>query len=90
MVISNPLKATCGKKPVTIFINQDLAMAKAIAKVLPESHHCLCRWHIYQNALKKLNRYFQSSNSFAIEFKICMCDHEYEDDFFSSMGINVR
>ena len=42
MVILNPLKATCGKKPITIFIDQDPAMAKAIAEVLPESHHRLC------------------------------------------------
>ena len=36
------LKATCGKKPVTIFTDQDLAMVKAIAELLPESHHHLC------------------------------------------------
>uniref|UniRef100_A0A7N2M262 SWIM-type domain-containing protein n=1 Tax=Quercus lobata TaxID=97700 RepID=A0A7N2M262_QUELO len=74
------LKVMCGKKPVTIFTDQDPAMAKAIAEVLPESHHRLCRWHIYQNALKKLNSYFQSSNSFAAEFKSCMCDHELLED----------
>ena len=74
----------CGKKPVTIFTDQDPAMVKAIVEVLLESHHHLCRWHIYQNALKKLNRYFQSSNSFAAEFKSCMYDHEYEDDFFQA------
>ena len=78
------LKVTCGKKLVTIFTNQDPAMAKAIAEVLLESHHHLCRWHIYQNALKKLNMYFRSSNSFAAEFKSFMCDHEYKDDFFQA------
>ena len=78
------LKASCGKKLVAIFTDQEPAMAKAIAEVLPKSHHRLCRWHIYQNALKKLNRYFQSSNSFAAEFKSCMCDHEYEDTFFQA------
>ena len=59
-------------------------MAIAIAEVLLESHHHLCRWHIYQNALKKLNMYFQSSNSFAAKFKSFMCDHEYKDDFFQA------
>ena len=36
------LKAMCGKKLVTIFTDQDPAMAKAIAEVFSESHHRLC------------------------------------------------
>ena len=59
------IEAMCGKKPVTIFTDQDPAMAKAIAEVLPESCHRLCQWHLFQNALKHLNNYFRSSSSFA-------------------------
>jgi zinc finger SWIM domain-containing protein 3 len=59
-------------------------MAKAIAEVLPESCHRLCQWHLFQNALKHLKNYFRSLSSFAEEFKSCMRDHEFEDDFIQA------
>ena len=34
------------KKPVSILIDQDLAIGAAIAKVFPETCHRLCLWHI--------------------------------------------
>lgn len=38
------------KAPKTIFTDQDHAMAKAIAQVLPNTKHRLCQWHISKNA----------------------------------------
>ena len=39
-------KAMFGKKPQTILIDQDVAMAKALASQWPEIHHRLCVWHM--------------------------------------------
>jgi zinc finger SWIM domain-containing protein 3 len=80
------LKAMCGKKPKTIFTDQDAAMAKAISEVFPESetYHRLCLWHLFQNALKNLNHAFQRSDSFAMDLRSCIYDFEYEDDFLAA------
>ncbi|XP_028803394.1 protein FAR1-RELATED SEQUENCE 5-like [Neltuma alba] len=78
------MKAMCGKKPTTIFTDQDPAMAKAIAKVFPESYHRLCAWHLSQNACKHINHVYKKSDSFASDFKGCICDFEYEDDFLNA------
>jgi zinc finger SWIM domain-containing protein 3 len=41
------LEAMSGKHPSIIFADQDVAMAGAIAYVLPNTSHRLCIWHIY-------------------------------------------
>ena len=43
------LEAMDYKAPKTIFIDQDHAMANAIARVLPKTQHRLCQWHISKN-----------------------------------------
>ena len=42
-----------GKQPISIFIDQNQAMANAIKEVFPKSRHRLCLWPISQNAKKK-------------------------------------
>ena len=44
-------------------------MAKAISLVMLETYHRLCLWHIYQNALKNLNRLFRSQKTFNVDFR---------------------
>ncbi|KAF7812612.1 protein FAR1-RELATED SEQUENCE 5-like [Senna tora] len=78
------LKAMCGKKPKTIFTDQDAAMAKAISVVLSESYHRLCTRHLFQNALKNVNHAFKKSDSFALDLRRCIYDYEYEDDFLNA------
>ena len=77
-------KAMCSKKLSTIFIDQDQAMAKAGAEVLPKSYPRLCARHISQNACKHLNQVYKQSDSFAEDFKSCMSDYVYEDDFINA------
>ena len=48
-------EAMSGKKPNTIFTEQDPATAKAISLVMPNTYHRLCKWHLMQNALKRVN-----------------------------------
>ena len=47
-----------GKVPKTIFIDQDVVMAKAILHCMPSTYHRLCTWHMLQNALKHVNGVF--------------------------------
>ena len=48
------LAAHNGRQPRTIFTDQDAAMGKSIPKVLTESYHGPCTFHIMQNAVKHL------------------------------------
>ncbi|KAK9992329.1 hypothetical protein SO802_027314 [Lithocarpus litseifolius] len=73
-----------GKKPKTIFTDRDPAMAKAISLVMLETYHRLCLWHIYQNALKNLNHLFKNQKTFTADFKSCIYDGEYEEEFISA------
>ena len=72
------------KKPKTIFTDRDPAMAKAISLVMLETYHRLCLWHIYQNALKNLNHLFKSQKTFNADFRSCIYDGEYEEEFISA------
>ncbi|KAF7841343.1 protein FAR1-RELATED SEQUENCE 5-like [Senna tora] len=70
------LKAMCGKKPKTIFTDEDAAMAKAISMILPDSYHRLCTCHLFQNALKNVNHAFKKSDSFASDLR-CFIPEKY-------------
>ena len=48
------LQAHNNKKSKTIFNDQDQVMASTLAKVMPETHHGLCTWHLLQNGVKYL------------------------------------
>ncbi|CAL5335346.1 unnamed protein product [Camellia sinensis] len=53
------LEAMSSKAPKTIFTDQDVAMAKAIPIVMPNTTHRLCTWHLMQNALRHANSIFK-------------------------------
>ena len=53
------------------------------SEVLPNTHHRLCLWHIYQNTLKHLSNVFTTHKSFAHDFRKCIYDNENEDEFQS-------
>ncbi|KAL6205398.1 hypothetical protein ACLB2K_022658 [Fragaria x ananassa] len=78
------LEAMGGKKPKTIFTDQAASIASAIREVLPESHHHLCLWHIYQNAAKHLNPVFEKFSMFSQDFKRCIYNPESVEEFESS------
>jgi zinc finger SWIM domain-containing protein 3 len=62
-----------GKHPSTIFMDQDAAMAAAIAFVLPNTSHRLCLWHIYLNAAKYLSHVIhEHPKEFLPTFKSCV------------------
>ncbi|XP_057983297.1 protein FAR1-RELATED SEQUENCE 5-like [Malania oleifera] len=85
-ILQTFVEAMSGKKPKTILTGQDAVMAEAIHAVLPETHHCICVWHVYQNAFKHLSD-AMGLHSFAYDFRSCIFDHEEEEDFINAWKI---
>ncbi|XP_010686164.3 protein FAR1-RELATED SEQUENCE 5-like [Beta vulgaris subsp. vulgaris] len=52
-VLNTFKKSMGGLDPISIFTDQDLAMSKAIQKVLPNTRHRLCIWHLIKNAVSR-------------------------------------
>ena len=75
------LKAHGGRKPKSIFTNQDFAIAKALAEVMSETWHGLCTWHIMQNGIKKLGNLMKDGSLFLRDFKDCMYKYDNESEF---------
>ncbi|XP_027338098.1 protein FAR1-RELATED SEQUENCE 5-like [Abrus precatorius] len=69
------------KKPITMFTDQDQAMAKALVEVMPETHHSLCTWHLMQNEIKHLGNLMKGGSHFLRDFKKCMYDFDTFTDF---------
>jgi zinc finger SWIM domain-containing protein 3 len=84
------LKAMSGKHPSTIFTDQDATMATTIAHVFPNTTHCLCLWHIGQNAVKHLSPIIKEAedeaedkldSKFWAAFKSCIYKDRVESYF---------
>ncbi|XP_073224905.1 protein FAR1-RELATED SEQUENCE 5-like [Cicer arietinum] len=69
------------KKPKTVFTDQNQAMARALAEVMPETHHGLCTWHLLQNGIKHLGNLMKGGSYLLRDFKKCMYDIDVEADF---------
>ncbi|KAL8507989.1 hypothetical protein ACS0TY_018512 [Phlomoides rotata] len=72
-------KSMQGKTPMTIFTDQDLAIANAIEKVFPGTRHRLCLWHLHQNAISRFGK-LKADSTFKGMFNKCLsgCDNEKE------------
>jgi len=75
------LQAHNNKKPKTIFTDQDQAMASALEKVMHETHHGLCTWHLLQNGVKHLGNLMKGGSFMLRDIKKCMYDIDNELDF---------
>ncbi|XP_056685511.1 protein FAR1-RELATED SEQUENCE 5-like [Spinacia oleracea] len=65
------LKAMGGKHPVSIFTNQDAAIAAGIEHVFPSSRHRLCLWHLSKNANSRFGL-FKTDKNFKNAFYKCL------------------
>ncbi|XP_074314490.1 protein FAR1-RELATED SEQUENCE 5-like [Silene latifolia] len=65
--------------PVSIFTDQDQAIANAIKEVYPTSRHRLCQWHIQQNAISHFGK-LKGDRPFQNLFNKCLngCYNEVE------------
>ncbi|KAL0013185.1 hypothetical protein SO802_000254 [Lithocarpus litseifolius] len=64
-------EAMSGKKPNTIFTDQDLAMAKAISLVMKNTFHRLCKRHLMQNGLKHVDHLLRGEDAFRSDLDAC-------------------
>ena len=74
----------CGKSPKTIFIDQDVVMAKVISHVMPNTNHRLCIWHIMQSSLKHVNNVFKGPGGVKSALSTFMESIEEEGEFLSA------
>ncbi|XP_043705447.1 protein FAR-RED IMPAIRED RESPONSE 1-like [Telopea speciosissima] len=72
------------KKPITIFTDQDAAMAKAISEVFHGTWHGLCTWHLMQNAIKHLGNLMKNGSSFLSDLNKCVYQYVEEVKFESA------
>lgn len=56
-------------------------MATALEDVMPETHHGLCTWHLFQNGVKHLGSLMNGGSFLLRDIKECMYDIEIEADF---------
>ncbi|KAL4634198.1 hypothetical protein ACB092_04G181900 [Castanea dentata] len=68
------LNAMPGNPPSTIITDDDKAMAKAIADVLPKATHRLCMWHLLQKVPEQLSHVYNKYPHFQEEFYHCIHD----------------
>ncbi|KAL5787506.1 hypothetical protein ACOSP7_004455 [Xanthoceras sorbifolium] len=52
------LESMGNKQPKTIFTDEDDAIANAVGKVFPQTHHRLCPWLIAKHATRRLARHY--------------------------------
>ncbi|KAG6437731.1 hypothetical protein SASPL_102657 [Salvia splendens] len=80
------LEAHKHKRPLTVFTNQDQAMAKALNEVMSDTFHGLCTWHLMQNGIKHLGNLMKEGSCFLTDFKRCMYGFEDETQFEEAWG----
>lgn len=68
------LEAMFGRAPSTIITDDDNAMGNAIAKILPNTTHKLCMWHILEKVPEHLAHMYYKYPSFQREFHHCIHD----------------
>ncbi|XP_059654906.1 protein FAR1-RELATED SEQUENCE 5-like [Cornus florida] len=84
------LNAMSGKAPQTILTDQDGAMAKALAQVMPRTRHLLCTWHIMANAQKHVGTIFKNDEGIKSVLSQFMYCYDDEDDFCIQWDVMLR
>ncbi|XP_050369198.1 protein FAR1-RELATED SEQUENCE 5-like [Argentina anserina] len=74
------LESMGNKAPITIFTDEDKAMANAVPKVFPNASHRLCTWHTAKNASKKIGSYL-GNPEFKKQFNHCLHNYSSEIEF---------
>ncbi|KAL0907915.1 hypothetical protein M5K25_022370 [Dendrobium thyrsiflorum] len=83
------LRIMDNKHPITIFTDQDQAMARAIETTLPNTRHRLCQWHIYKKAPSKV-WCFNSTNKVKNLFHTCFSKCDSEEEFETAWNAMMK
>ncbi|RVW18027.1 Protein FAR1-related sequence 5 [Vitis vinifera] len=75
-VLETFLEAMMNKRPISVVTDGDKAMRKAIKKVLPDTCHRLCSWHLQRNAFTNVH-----IKDFSSIFARCMFMRGNEEEF---------
>lgn len=78
------LSAMSNRPPVSMTTDQDRAIKAAVNQVLPETRHCICKWHILREGQERLAHLYLAHPSFYGELYICINFSETIEDFESS------
>ncbi|XP_059670754.1 protein FAR-RED IMPAIRED RESPONSE 1-like [Cornus florida] len=81
------LNAMSCKVPRTILTDQDVAMAKALAEVMPNTNHHLCTWHLMLNAQKHIGNMSVGGKGIKSVISKLMFDIEEHDEFLQEWSL---
>jgi zinc finger SWIM domain-containing protein 3 len=84
------LEAMSENRPITIFTDQDAAMAATIQEVMPDTYHALCSWHMWQNANRHLGYLLKGGSRFNKDFLACIYEYDDEDEFLSAWNMMLE
>ncbi|CAI9102790.1 OLC1v1001129C3 [Oldenlandia corymbosa var. corymbosa] len=83
-VLKTWLSAMNNRPPISITTDQDRAIKAAVNQVLPESRHCICKWHILREGRERLSHVYVAHPSLYAKLYSCINFSETIDDFESS------
>lgn len=78
------LSAMNDRPPVSITTDQDRAIQAAVAQVLPQTRHCICKWHILREGQERLAHIYLAHPSFYGDLYSCINFAETIEDFEAS------
>ncbi|OMP04680.1 hypothetical protein CCACVL1_02146 [Corchorus capsularis] len=84
------LEAMYGNHSKTIITDQDASISNAVAKVLPNSVHHYCMWHIEKKFSENLSHVYHKFDDFKSQFAKCihnvLLPSEFESEWAAIMG----
>ncbi|KAF7144366.1 hypothetical protein RHSIM_Rhsim05G0058900 [Rhododendron simsii] len=90
LISAQLLACNGGKKLVSLFTDQDAAMAKAISIFMPGVTHGLCTFHLQQNALKHLGHLYKDDSDFGKDFSACVFEYIEEEELVQGWDALVK
>ncbi|KAJ8756325.1 hypothetical protein K2173_025137 [Erythroxylum novogranatense] len=78
------LSAMNERAPVSFTTDQDRAIQMAVSQVFPETHHCICKWHILREGQERLAHIYLAHPCFYGELYSCINFCETIEDFEST------
>lgn len=78
------LSAMNYRAPASITTDQDRAIQAAVSQVLPQTRHCICKWHILREGSERLAHIYLAHPSFYGELYSCINLSETVEEFEST------